>query len=55
MILYLLFWQTVAMIKYLRSGVYNLDIGPLQSKYVKLPKLAFCAGKTIFEIDVQFD
>lgn len=46
----------MAMIKYLKGGVYSLDIGPLEAKYSKrtaLPKLAFCAGTTIFEIDAQ--
>ncbi|XP_028050335.2 uncharacterized WD repeat-containing protein alr2800 [Monomorium pharaonis] len=47
--------STIAMMKYIKGGVYNLDIGPLESKYSKriLPKLAFCAGTTIFEIDAQ--
>lgn len=46
----------MAMIKYLKGGVYSLDIGPFETKYAKrtpLPKLAFCAGTTIFEIDAQ--
>ncbi|KAM0728578.1 putative WD repeat-containing protein [Formica fusca] len=48
--------STMAMIKYLKGGVYSLDIGPLEAKYSKrtaLPKLAFCAGTTIFEVDAQ--
>ncbi|KAG5345358.1 GBLP protein, partial [Acromyrmex heyeri] len=47
--------STVAMIKNLRSGVYSLDVGPLESKYTKriLPKFAFCAGTTIFEVNAQ--
>lgn len=45
------------MIKNLKGGVYSLDVGPLESKYSKriLPKLAFCAGTTIFEVDAQPD
>ncbi|KAL6448565.1 hypothetical protein ACFW04_000446 [Cataglyphis niger] len=49
-------YSTMAMIKYLKNGVYSLDIGPLETKYSKrmtLPKLAFCAGTTIFEVDAQ--
>lgn len=54
--------QTLAMIKYFKGGVYSLDVGPLKPKYVKrmkaseaanLPRLAFCAGTTIFEVDAQ--
>lgn len=43
------------MIKYLKGGVYSLDIGPLETRYTKrtLPKLAFCAGTMIFEVDTQ--
>ncbi|XP_067206557.1 uncharacterized WD repeat-containing protein alr2800-like isoform X2 [Linepithema humile] len=49
---------TIAMIRYFKGGVYSLDIGPnrLESKPGKrptLPKLAFCAGTTIFEVDAQ--
>ncbi|XP_039315683.1 uncharacterized protein LOC105201141 isoform X2 [Solenopsis invicta] len=46
--------STIAMMKYFK-GVYSLDVGPLASKYSKriLPKIAFCAGTTIFEIDAQ--
>ncbi|KAG5308805.1 GBLP protein, partial [Acromyrmex insinuator] len=49
--------STIAMIKNLKSGVYSLDVGPLESKYSKriLPKFAFCAGTTIFEVDAQPD
>lgn len=46
----------MAMIKYLKGGVYSLDIGPLETRYTKrtaLPKLAFCSGTTIFEVDAQ--
>lgn len=43
------------MIKYLKSGVYSLDIGPYLTKNMKLPKLAFCAGSTIFEINIELD
>ncbi|KAG5321350.1 GBLP protein, partial [Pseudoatta argentina] len=47
--------STIAMIRNLRSGVYSLDVGPLKSKYSKriLPKFAFCAGTTIFEVNAQ--
>ncbi|KAG5344338.1 GBLP protein, partial [Acromyrmex charruanus] len=47
--------STIAMIRNLRSGVYSLDVGPLESKYSKriLPKFAFCAGTTIFEVNAQ--
>ncbi|XP_071560650.1 uncharacterized protein [Temnothorax nylanderi] len=47
--------STIAMIKYFKGGVYSLDVGPLESKYSTriLPKLAFCAGTTIFEVDAQ--
>ncbi|XP_011703403.1 PREDICTED: WD repeat-containing protein 5-like isoform X1 [Wasmannia auropunctata] len=47
--------STIAMIKYFKGGVYSLDVGPLERKYSKriLPKLAFCAGTTIFEVDAQ--
>ncbi|XP_032676363.1 uncharacterized protein LOC116846526 [Odontomachus brunneus] len=57
-------YSTMAMMRHVKGGVYSLDVGPLRSKYVKrikgpetpyLPKLAFCAGSTIFEIDAQFD
>lgn len=44
------------MIKYLKGGMYSLDIGPLETRYTKrttLPKLAFCAGTMIFEVDAQ--
>lgn len=44
------------MIKYLKAGVYSLDIGPLETRYAKrttLPKLAFCAGTMIFEVDAH--
>ncbi|XP_011054952.1 PREDICTED: guanine nucleotide-binding protein subunit beta-like protein [Acromyrmex echinatior] len=49
--------STIAMIRNLKSGVYSLDVGPLESKYSKriLPKFAFCAGTTIFEVDAQPD
>lgn len=47
--------STIAMIRNLKNGVYSLDVGPLESKHSKriLPKLAFCAGTTIFEVDAQ--
>lgn len=57
-----IFQQTIAMIRNLKGGVYSIDIGSLKSKYLKenevsetayLPKIAFCAGTTIFEIDAQ--
>ncbi|KAH0947729.1 hypothetical protein HN011_012192 [Eciton burchellii] len=46
--------STVAMIKYLKSGVYNLDIGVLLPK-LRFPRLAFCAGTTILEVDFRPD
>ncbi|XP_018045611.1 PREDICTED: uncharacterized protein LOC108685364 [Atta colombica] len=47
--------STIAMIRNLRSGMYSLDFGPLESKYSKriLPKFAFSAGTTIFEVEAQ--
>ncbi|XP_072744062.1 uncharacterized protein [Anoplolepis gracilipes] len=45
--------STIAMVKYVKGSVYSLDIGPIETKYTKrpaLPKLAFCAGTTIFEL-----
>lgn len=44
------------MIRYLKGGVYSLDVGPFRSKDNKktrrsVPRLAFCAGTRIFEVD----
>ncbi|XP_012272383.2 uncharacterized protein LOC105695421, partial [Orussus abietinus] len=52
---------TIGALRNLAGGVYALDIGPVLTKKAKkskitdtppLPKIAFCSGKTIYEIDV---
>ncbi|KAG7209405.1 hypothetical protein KM043_015498 [Ampulex compressa] len=52
--------STTAAIRNLNSGVYSLDIGPPKlskkmrvSEATRLPKIAFCSGRTIFEIEGQ--
>ncbi|KAI4502926.1 hypothetical protein M0802_001970 [Mischocyttarus mexicanus] len=53
--------STLAMVRNLIGGVYNMAIGPVDTKYAKrsrqpeahLPKLAFCSGRTIFEVQIQ--
>ncbi|XP_043250999.1 uncharacterized WD repeat-containing protein alr2800-like [Colletes gigas] len=51
---------TIAMIRNLSGGTYSMDVGLVNPKHAKktrmatvLPQIAFCAGKQIFEIDVQ--
>lgn len=53
--------QTLASMRNLAGGVYGLDIGPLAMKRAKrgkqtdlpeLPKIAFCCGKTIYEVEI---
>ncbi|XP_020284097.1 coatomer subunit beta'-like isoform X2 [Pseudomyrmex gracilis] len=50
-------YSTIAMIRNLKGGVYSLDVGPFESKNIKktrrsVPRLAFCAGTRIFEVDI---
>ena len=52
--------QTLAMIRNLKGGAYDLDVGPINPMHAKktrtlsvVPQLAFCAGKRIYEIDAQ--
>ncbi|KAK2586909.1 hypothetical protein KPH14_009842 [Odynerus spinipes] len=53
--------STLAMVRNLLGGVYGMTLGPVDTKYAKrvkqpeanLPKLAFCSGKTIFEVQIQ--
>ena len=57
-----IYFQTIGAIQNLLGGVYSLDIGPIPEKRTKrsrqneianLPKVAFCSGKSIYEIELN--
>ncbi|XP_011297250.1 protein will die slowly-like isoform X2 [Fopius arisanus] len=50
--------KTLSAIKKLPGGVYDIDVGPPHSKFQKKsvrrpppPRIAFCSGKTVFEVE----